>query len=89
MASVLISYDQGITWNLDNIGNKINKAFNFSNNDINISEDSTSSLKTIKTDCSSIEIKQVTEDIKNIDNGSESDSTIDLTLSNNDINNML
>jgi len=59
------------------------------NNDINISEDSTSSLKTIKTDCSSIEIKQVTENIKNIDNGSESDSTIDLTLSNNDINNML
>lgn len=36
MACVLISYDQGITWNFNNIGNKINKAFNFSNNDINI-----------------------------------------------------
>lgn len=30
----LISYDQGITWNLNSTSKKINKAFNFSNNDI-------------------------------------------------------
>ena len=30
----LISYDQGITWNLNSTNKKINKAFNFSNNDI-------------------------------------------------------
>ena len=86
--NIIINEDiNNIIMNEDtNNNNYINEDIN---NDINISEDSTSSLKTIKTDCSSIEIKQVTENIKNIDNGSESDSTIDLTLSNNDINNML